>query len=57
MLEYCKAVDKLERRVVHLTKMRLRGARGRYLYELYMGEIGFFHDREEDFEDVTLQMG
>ena len=60
-----EAVDELEKRVVHLGKMKVRGEKGRFLYELYMGEIGFFRDREEDlwreyevlareFEDVSL---
>ena len=68
MLECSEALEELDRRFEYLRKMRVRGERGRYWYELYMGEIGFFHDREEDlwreyealakdFEDVTLQMG
>ena len=43
----------------------MRRERGRFLYELLMGEIGVFYDREEDLwreyeedsEDVTLQTG
>ncbi|KAM0799820.1 hypothetical protein BDR22DRAFT_281518 [Usnea florida] len=66
VLAWSEAFEELDKRGEHLRKMKMRGERGRHLYELYMGEIGFFHDREEDlwreyeelakdFEDVTLQ--
>ena len=68
VLACTEALEELDKRFEHLGKMRVRGEKWRFLYELYMGEIGFFHDREEDlwreyemlakdFEDVTLQMG
>ena len=67
VLRFSEAVEELDARFEHLRKMRVRGERGRYLYELYVGEIRFYHDREgdlwseyealtKDFEDVTLQM-
>lgn len=60
-------MEELGARVEYLREMRVRGERARYLYELYVGEIGFYREREgdlwgeyealaKDFEDVTLQM-
>ena len=66
VLACSKAEDELDARFERLMDARVRGERGRYRYELYMAEVGFFHDREEDlwreyealmkdFEDVALQ--